>query len=253
LSTSRPTRSNRVDFQVGANTGETISANTTDLVATATAASGLAEVSALTTASAGANSFTVRSLDEIDTRRVPAPFGGGIKRIGRVRRARRGPPAGSSARCEAFLRPSALDRTNYVPGRERAQRGRDTRRTRLHGLGQEHLTGGAHRPTFPGCFFPVNRPRIDPWPPTRRNVMPLFMDVHTLEGGVSAKDVAEAHEKDVETQAEYGVDYKNYWVDEKAGKIFCLVEAPDADAAHTVHREAHGLVADEIYEVHQGS
>jgi hypothetical protein len=42
------------------------------------------------------------------------------------------------------------------------------------------------------------------------------------------------------------------WVDDKAGKVFCLVEAPDADAAHTVHREAHGLVADEIYPVVQG-
>ena len=83
--------------------------------------------------------------------------------------------------------------------------------------------------------------------------MPLFMDVHTLGDGVSAADVAEAHQKDVETQDKHGVDYKSYWVDEKAGKIFCLVEAPDAEAAHTVHREAHGLVADEIYEVHQGS
>jgi hypothetical protein len=82
--------------------------------------------------------------------------------------------------------------------------------------------------------------------------MPLFMDVHHLEGEVSAKDVAEAHRKDVETQEKYGVDYKNYWVDEKAGKIFCLVEAPTFEAAHTVHREAHGLVADEIYEVQQG-
>ena len=83
--------------------------------------------------------------------------------------------------------------------------------------------------------------------------MPLFMDVHHLGGEVSAKDVAAAHQKDVETQEKYGVDYKNYWVDEKAGKIFCLVEAPTSEAAHTVHREAHGLVADEIYEVHQGA
>jgi hypothetical protein len=83
--------------------------------------------------------------------------------------------------------------------------------------------------------------------------MPLFMDVHNIEGGVSAGDVAGAHQKDVETQAKYGVNYKSYWVDEGAGKIFCLVEAPDAETAHTVHREAHGLVADEIYEVEQGS
>jgi hypothetical protein len=83
--------------------------------------------------------------------------------------------------------------------------------------------------------------------------MPLFMDVHNIEGGVSAKDVADAHMKDVETQGSYGVNYKQYWVDEKAGKIFCLVEAPDAETAHTVHREAHGLVADEIYEVSEGA
>jgi hypothetical protein len=82
--------------------------------------------------------------------------------------------------------------------------------------------------------------------------VPLFLDVHNIEGGVSAKDVAEAHAKDVETQAEYGVNYKRYWVDEKQGKIFCLVEAPDAETAHRVHREAHGLVADEIFEVEEG-
>jgi hypothetical protein len=79
------------------------------------------------------------------------------------------------------------------------------------------------------------------------------MDVHKLEGGVSAKDVAEAHAKDVETQEQYGVDYKSYWFDETKGRIFCLVEAPDAETAHRVHREAHGLVADEIYEVSEGS
>ncbi len=83
--------------------------------------------------------------------------------------------------------------------------------------------------------------------------MPLYMDVHTLGGEVSASDVAAAHQKDIETQEKYGVDYKHYWVDESAGKIFCLVEAPNAEAAHTVHREAHGLVADEIYQVSEGA
>lgn len=79
--------------------------------------------------------------------------------------------------------------------------------------------------------------------------MPLYMDVHNIDGGVSSSDVAKAHQADLETQAKYGVEYKRYWVDEKNGRIFCLVEAPDAETAHTVHREAHGLVADEIYEV----
>lgn len=79
--------------------------------------------------------------------------------------------------------------------------------------------------------------------------MPLYMDMHTIEGGVSAGDVAGAHMKDLETQEKYGVEYLRYWVDEEAGKIFCLVRADSAEDANTVHREAHGLVADEIYSV----
>lgn len=82
--------------------------------------------------------------------------------------------------------------------------------------------------------------------------MALFMDTHNLKGGVSAADVAGAHAADVATQTPYGVDYLRYWVDEAAGKIFCLVEAPDAETAQTVHREAHGLVADEIFSVTEG-
>ncbi|MGI9585594.1 MAG: DUF4242 domain-containing protein [Acidimicrobiia bacterium] len=82
--------------------------------------------------------------------------------------------------------------------------------------------------------------------------MPTFMDVHTVEGGVSAADVAGAHKADLATQSKYGVDYTRYWVDEEAGKIFCLVDAPDAETAARVHREAHGLVADEIYPVSEG-
>ena len=83
--------------------------------------------------------------------------------------------------------------------------------------------------------------------------MPLFMDVHSLGDGVTMDDVAKAHQADLATQDAYGVNYVRYWVDEAAGKIFCLIEAPDADAASAVHREAHGLVADEIYTVAEGS
>ena len=83
--------------------------------------------------------------------------------------------------------------------------------------------------------------------------MPLFMDMHSIDGGVPASDVAAAHQADLATQAGYGVKYLRYWLDEEAGKIFCLVEAPDAEAANTVHREAHGLVADEIYPVSEHS
>ena len=82
--------------------------------------------------------------------------------------------------------------------------------------------------------------------------MALFMDVHNLDGSVSLEDVATAHAADLQTQDAHGVHYLRYWVDEAKGKIFCLVDAPSAEAANTVHREAHGLVADEIYTVAEG-
>ena len=83
--------------------------------------------------------------------------------------------------------------------------------------------------------------------------MPMFMDVHNLGTGVSMDDVAQAHQADLATQGEYDVSYLRYWVDEDKGQIFCLVEAPDADAAISVHKEAHGLLADAIYSVSEGS
>jgi Protein of unknown function (DUF4242) len=83
--------------------------------------------------------------------------------------------------------------------------------------------------------------------------VPLFMDVHDVPGGVAMEDVAKAHIADLQTQDEYDVRYLRYWVDENTGRIFCLVEAPSADAAAAVHRQAHGLVADHIYRVQEGS
>ena len=83
--------------------------------------------------------------------------------------------------------------------------------------------------------------------------MPLYMDVHHIAGGVNVDDVAKAHVADLETQGGYDVKYLRYWVNEPDGKVFCLVEAPSAEAAATVHREAHGLVADSIFEVQEGS
>jgi uncharacterized protein DUF4242 len=84
--------------------------------------------------------------------------------------------------------------------------------------------------------------------------MPLFMDIHeTMPDGAGLADVAGAHAADVKTQDKYGVKYLKYWVDEDSRKIFCLVEAPDAETAAKVHKEAHGLVADKIYQVSEGS
>jgi len=75
------------------------------------------------------------------------------------------------------------------------------------------------------------------------------MDIHEVPGGVSAEDVAKAHAEDVKVEDKYGVHYHKYWVNEKAGKIFCLCHAPDAEAAVEVHRQAHGMVADKIIEI----
>ena len=83
--------------------------------------------------------------------------------------------------------------------------------------------------------------------------MPLFMDVHHMDGSVSIDDVAKAHTADLQTQGKYDVNYLRYWVAEDQGKIFCLVEAPSAEAATTVHREAHGLEADDVFPVKEGS
>ncbi|MFF5211001.1 DUF4242 domain-containing protein [Streptosporangium sp. NPDC000396] len=82
--------------------------------------------------------------------------------------------------------------------------------------------------------------------------MPLYMDVHTIAQGVAIADVAQAHKADLQHQGRHDVSYLRYWVDESQGKIFCLVEAPSAEAAAAVHREAHGLVADQIFQVQEG-
>jgi len=81
----------------------------------------------------------------------------------------------------------------------------------------------------------------------------LYMDVHHLgAGNVTLEAVAEAHAKDLAIEGDYGVDYQRYWVDEEKGNVYCLVSAHDAADAAEVHRQAHGLVADEVVEVQPG-
>lgn len=83
--------------------------------------------------------------------------------------------------------------------------------------------------------------------------MPLYMDIHKQVDGVTADAVADAHRKDLQTQKKYNIKYEKYWLDESTGTIFCLVDAPSKEAAERVHREAHGLTADEIHEVSENS
>jgi hypothetical protein len=79
------------------------------------------------------------------------------------------------------------------------------------------------------------------------------MDVHKHVEGLTTEAVVGAHKKDLEVQQKHGVKYLKYWYDEGSGTVFCLCEAPNKEAAETVHREAHGLVADEIFEVKEGA
>ena len=78
--------------------------------------------------------------------------------------------------------------------------------------------------------------------------MPLYMDIHTVPGA-TPEALKQAHDADVAVQNKHHVCYHKYWFNEQAGKVFCLVEAPNAEAAAAVHREAHGLVAEKIIEV----
>ncbi|HLO79546.1 MAG TPA: DUF4242 domain-containing protein [Chitinophagaceae bacterium] len=81
----------------------------------------------------------------------------------------------------------------------------------------------------------------------------MYIDVHEMKpGSFTAKDVADAHEKDLNVEAKYKVNFVNYWADEKAGVIMCLSEAPDSASVISTHKEAHGLLPAYVLQVKQG-
>lgn len=81
----------------------------------------------------------------------------------------------------------------------------------------------------------------------------FYLDVHELgAGNVTAADVAKAHQKDLSVQGKYGVNFINYWVDEKKGTVLCLSQAPDSGSVLKTHKEAHGLLPVKIEQVVQG-
>jgi class 3 adenylate cyclase len=79
--------------------------------------------------------------------------------------------------------------------------------------------------------------------------MPLYLDIHSIDPETPWEDIAKAHYADEAIQGDYNVEYKKYWFNRDCGKLFCLVEAPNAEAAHCVHDHAHGLVAQKLIEV----
>jgi AraC-like DNA-binding protein len=81
--------------------------------------------------------------------------------------------------------------------------------------------------------------------------MPLFMDFHKIEN-VTVEDVKAAHIADELIQGKYGVKYHQFWVNQEAGNVFCLMEGPSKEACENVHREAHGNIACAMTEVESG-
>ena len=81
--------------------------------------------------------------------------------------------------------------------------------------------------------------------------MPRFLDIHTGMHDVTPAQLADAHARDQALQAKYGVRYIKYFYDAATGKVFCLSEAPSREAALAVHREAHGNMPDDIFEVQE--
>jgi Protein of unknown function (DUF4242) len=78
------------------------------------------------------------------------------------------------------------------------------------------------------------------------------MDIHHKVEGLTPEAISEAHRRDLVVQERFGVRFIRYWYDERTGKVFCLSEAPDAEAISAAHGAAHGLLADEIVQVAEG-
>jgi hypothetical protein len=82
--------------------------------------------------------------------------------------------------------------------------------------------------------------------------MPLFLDVHHHVADLTPEAVEAGHQRDLAVQDRHGVRFVKFWYDEASGKVFCLFEAPNKEAGAAMHREAHGVLADEIWEVKEG-
>jgi hypothetical protein len=78
--------------------------------------------------------------------------------------------------------------------------------------------------------------------------MATFMDVHTGMQGITPEGLLEAHRADLAIQDDEGVDFKHAWADPESGMVWCVSEAPDAEAVQRIHQRA-GHPADHIYPV----
>jgi hypothetical protein len=85
--------------------------------------------------------------------------------------------------------------------------------------------------------------------------MPLFMDLHKADdyqAKPTIEDIKRNHIADLKTQAKYGVRFIQYWINEDAGLVFCMMEAPDKESCMATHQEAHGDMPCNIIELKGG-
>lgn len=78
--------------------------------------------------------------------------------------------------------------------------------------------------------------------------MPVFMDLH-IGQGLTAEDIAIAHQMDLKIQGDFNRKCLTYWFDKERGNAYCLVDAPSKEAVYELHRNSHKQLPDEIIEV----
>ncbi len=79
--------------------------------------------------------------------------------------------------------------------------------------------------------------------------MPIYMDRHDVSKEVTAESVARLHIEDLKVQHNYNCRGLTYWFDDERKVAFCLVEAPNAESVHKMHKHAHGELPHSIIEV----
>ncbi|MFJ8465298.1 SCO4226 family nickel-binding protein [Streptomyces swartbergensis] len=78
--------------------------------------------------------------------------------------------------------------------------------------------------------------------------MAKFMDVHRSMKGITEEQLREAHNADLAIEKDESVHFEAAWADPESGLVYCLSEAPSAEAVQRIHERA-GHKADEIHPV----
>ena len=86
-------------------------------------------------------------------------------------------------------------------------------------------------------------------PPIRGEPYCLWhMDVHEGMFGITPEALRDAHQADLDIQDSESVDFQHAWADPESGRVWCISEAPSADAVRRIHERA-GHPAAEVFPV----